>query len=196
MEKIIIPRIGKYKDKKVLLENNEVEIIDYVDDNMTEQALLSNDYREKRGYKFALIVGFIFVLFFIYSVIPGLPFSGLLLDMNEDKMTLIKDIAKAKGLDYCIWSREKHYSVEQWLRSFRDADFIITDSYHGLLFSLIFNKSFHLLRNQFRGNARFDSIAISLGVDLDKELQDYTKINQAIVEKREQSIRFLENSIQ
>ena len=119
-----------------------------------------------------------------------------ILDMNEDKMTLIKDIAKAKGLDYCIWSREKHYSVEQWLRSFRDADFIITDSYHGLLFSLIFNKSFHLFRNQFRGNARFDSIVISLGVDLDRELQDYTKINQAIVEKREQSIRFLENSIQ
>lgn len=90
MEKIIIPRIGKYKDKKVLLENNEVEIIDYVDDNMTEQALLSNDYKEKRGYKFALIVGVIFVLFFIYSVIPGLPFSGLLLDVNES--TYLKQI--------------------------------------------------------------------------------------------------------
>lgn len=119
-----------------------------------------------------------------------------ILDMNEDKITCIQDIAKTKGLDYCLWSRDKHFTVEQWLRSFRDADFVITDSYHGLLFSLVFNKNFHLFRNQFRGNARFDSIAISLGVDLDKELQDYTKINQAIIEKREQSIHFLENSIQ
>lgn len=91
VEKMIVPRLGKYRDKKVLEDVNEVEVIDFDDDpNALEQTMLSNDYKEKRGFKWALIVGSIFTLFFIYSVIPGLPFSGLLLDMSQD--TYLKQI--------------------------------------------------------------------------------------------------------
>lgn len=105
MEKIIIPKLGKYKEKKVLEDANDVEVIDYVDDYTAEQTILSNDYKEKKGYKWALIVGIIFIIFFIYSVIPGLPFSGLLLDMNED--TYLKQIFGANsyfqdGFSYMI----------------------------------------------------------------------------------------------
>ena len=81
------------------------------------------------------------------------------------------------------------------MRSFRDAEFVVTDSFHGLVFSLIFNKPFCLLRNEFRGNARFDSLAEQFGVELEKEQQNYEKINKAIVMAREQSIRFLKNNI-
>lgn len=91
VERIIVPRLGKYKEKKVLDEVNDVEIIDFNDDpNVIEQERLSNEYKEKRGYKYAMIVGILFVVFFIYSLIPGLPFSGLLLDMNED--TYLKQV--------------------------------------------------------------------------------------------------------
>ena len=91
IEKMIVPRIGKYREKKVLEQDGDVEIIDLDSDpNTIEQTMLSNDYKEKRGFKIASIVGIIFVLFFIYSVIPGLPFSGLLLDMNEK--TYLKQI--------------------------------------------------------------------------------------------------------
>lgn len=91
MEKIIIPRLGKYKDKKTLEETNEVELIDFNDsEENIEQIKLGNDYKERRGLKFALIVGIIFIVFFIYSLIPGLPFSGLLLDMNEE--TYLKQV--------------------------------------------------------------------------------------------------------
>lgn len=91
MEKIIIPKLGKYKNKKQLEETSEVEIIDMIDDpNAMEQAILSNDYKEKRGFKLASIIGILFILIFIYSVIPGLPFSGLLLDTNEN--TYLKQI--------------------------------------------------------------------------------------------------------
>lgn len=33
--------------------------------------------------KYAMITSIIFALFFIYSLIPNLPFSGMLLDMTE-----------------------------------------------------------------------------------------------------------------
>ena len=117
------------------------------------------------------------------------------LDLDEKKKETIKKIAQEKGMSYHIWQKTEHYTVEQWLRSFRDAKMVITDSYHGLVFSLIFNKQFMLLRNDYRGNARFESIAEQLGVALDKEQQDYTSVNMAIAQNREQSLRFLKSSL-
>ena len=86
IEKIIIPKLGRYNEKRVLEGTTELEIIDLD----AEEEILSNDYKEKRGFKWATIVGGIFILMFIYSVIPGLPFSGLLLDVGED--TYLKQI--------------------------------------------------------------------------------------------------------
>ena len=86
-EKMIAPRLGKYRVKKELNPLEEVEIIG---DEEIEQNALSNDYNEKKSFKVASIVSLIFILFFIYSVIPGLPGSGLLLDMSED--TYLKQI--------------------------------------------------------------------------------------------------------
>lgn len=50
------------------------------------------------------------------------------------------------------------YSVEQWLAGFRDADYVITDSFHATVFSLIFNKPFWVLDNEQRGNSRLFSL--------------------------------------
>ena len=87
IERIIAPTLGKYRVKKELNDADELEIIG---EEELEQNELSNDYNEKKGYKIASVVGMIFVLFFIYSVIPGLPGSGLLLDNNEE--TYLKKI--------------------------------------------------------------------------------------------------------
>lgn len=46
-------------------------------------------------------------------------------------------------------------SVESWIASFRDADFVITDSYHACVFSILFNKPFIVIGNKERGLARF-----------------------------------------
>ena len=81
IEKLIAPNLGKYRVKKELVNEEELEIID---DEEIEQKVLSNDFNEKRGYKAACIVAIAFVIFFIYSVIPNLPGSGLLLDYNEE----------------------------------------------------------------------------------------------------------------
>lgn len=49
-------------------------------------------------------------------------------------------------------------AVTSWLRAFIDARMVIVDSFHGVVFSLIFNKPFWVLGNQSRGNARFESL--------------------------------------
>lgn len=48
--------------------------------------------------------------------------------------------------------------VEQWLRSFDDAEFVLTDSFHGCVFSIIFRKQFLAIGNKERGLSRFHSL--------------------------------------
>ena len=48
--------------------------------------------------------------------------------------------------------------VTQWLRSFMDAKFVICDSFHGAVFSIIFNKPFLVIGNKERGMSRFNSL--------------------------------------
>ncbi|MDY9918631.1 MAG: polysaccharide pyruvyl transferase family protein [Proteiniphilum sp.] len=55
--------------------------------------------------------------------------------------------------------------VEQWLRSFSDAKFVITDSFHGTIFSLIFNKPVAVIINKDRGADRFNSLFSLLGIN-------------------------------
>lgn len=84
IEKIIVPKLGKYKDPNELL-NSEVEIRETVlDTEEQEQLKLEEEIREKKGMRNALFTTIFFILFFIYSLIPNLPFSGLLLDMEEN----------------------------------------------------------------------------------------------------------------
>lgn len=49
-------------------------------------------------------------------------------------------------------------SVESFLRGFYDAKFVVTDSFHACVFSIIFRKPFCIIGNRSRGMARFDSL--------------------------------------
>jgi hypothetical protein len=91
------------------------------------------------------------------------------LDNNPDKMKIIQDIADEHALkpfqldiidgydsSPLEW-RTKAY-VEDWIRAFYNAEFVVTDSFHGTVFSIIFNKPFFSLINYSRGGARFKSL--------------------------------------
>jgi polysaccharide pyruvyl transferase len=48
--------------------------------------------------------------------------------------------------------------VKKWLSGFAKAKFVLTDSFHGIVFSIIFGKPFAVIDNKKRGSTRFDSI--------------------------------------
>lgn len=56
-------------------------------------------------------------------------------------------------------------SVPQWLRLIRDCEYFITDSFHGCVFAIIYNKPFVCLGNDGRGNARFDTLLGTFGLE-------------------------------
>ncbi len=55
--------------------------------------------------------------------------------------------------------------IREWLAGFINAEFVLTDSFHGMVFSIIFRKPFYAIVNEGRGGARFSSIATTLGVE-------------------------------
>ena len=81
IEKIIAPRLKKYKDKEEFTKTEELIVKDI---KALEQQKIEKVYYEKRGLKIAFITAIIVIILFVYSIIPNLPYSGMLLDMEED----------------------------------------------------------------------------------------------------------------
>lgn len=79
IEKIIAPRIGKYKKEEEMV----TEQYHSFDMEEEEQKQLEQDKFEKKGLTYALVVSIIVLCCFVYSLIPNLPSSGMLLDMKE-----------------------------------------------------------------------------------------------------------------
>lgn len=84
-----------------------------------------------------------------------------ILDPNKEKRKEIKRFAKENNLKINP-TGEMHKngidSVEKWLSDIAKADYVLTDSFHGVVFSLIFNKPVKFLGNTLRGTTRFFSL--------------------------------------
>ena len=71
-------------------------------------------------------------------------------------------------------------SVEHWLASFASADFVVTDSFHGCVFSILFNRPFVVYANAERGAARFDSLLGVFGLEHHRVGADQPRIDERV----------------
>lgn len=98
--------------------------------------------------------------------------------------------------------------LENWLAGFLNSKFVITDSFHGTVFSIIFQKPFISIVNQERGASRFRSLLSKLGIesrlvesmeDFTKEMMeepiDYIDVNRKLEELKQDSLTFLTNAL-
>lgn len=94
-------------------------------------------------------------------------------------------------------------SVEEWIQSFADADFVVTDSFHGTVFSIIFRVPFITIGNEARGMARFESLLGLLGLEsrlvhmeapelpTNLEELDWEPVEQKLYKERSRATRYL-----
>ena len=68
--------------------------------------------------------------------------------------------AVKKHIEECVYP-----SVTSWLRAFMDAKMVIVDSFHGMVFSIVFNKPFVVIGNKDRGMSRFTSLLRLFGLE-------------------------------
>lgn len=94
-----------------------------------------------------------------------------ILDRSTHTDKCVDDFAKSNYLSYSY--TEDYYNastvlayprVSQWLYNISHADTVITNSFHGCVFSLILNKPFIAVGNERRGNARLVSLLESFGL--------------------------------
>ena len=97
--------------------------------------------------------------------------------------------------------------IEKWLSSIYYSDFVVTDSFHGAVFSIIFRKQFVVIGNPQRGMARMtdllgrlclESRLITKGTNIENlinETVNWDLTNMAIRKEKAQSISFLKNAL-
>jgi hypothetical protein len=140
------------------------------------------------------------------------------LDETEDKQKVISYVEQA--LNITAFSVNSKYEdstapleeriqppVETWLRGFYDADFVVTDSFHACVFSILFEKPFIVYGNKDRGMARFHSLLSIFGLENrlitnSEEIQkfiaepiDWNAVNARKKEWQEKSLNFLKNNL-
>lgn len=140
-----------------------------------------------------------------------------ILDNNSEKEKLVNEIADDQDLkvfNLALLNLDQKGNiipippVENWLRGFIDAKFIVTDSFHGTVFSILFNKPFIAIANSSRGISRFISLLrifdlenrLVLDVNnVDKLLGindiNWDKVNSILNIKRTESLSFLSQSL-
>lgn len=155
--------------------------------------------------------------------LPDAALSAYILDMDSEKEQMLAlvgsylrtdSILRLSILDYEDEGRRngtfRYPSVSRWLSVYEKGSFVITDSYHGCIFSILFNKPFVVIANHQRGLTRFVSLLSMFGLqyrivesvgDLQSRLSevlapiDYDAINVLLAEKRNAGIDFLNKSL-
>ena len=139
-----------------------------------------------------------------------------ILDWNEEKRRFIADFEKSTGKNsFSVHSRIEDWSapleeriqpgVETWLQGIRSACYVITDSFHACVFSIIFNRPFFVICNEDRGLARITSLLSMFGLEsrlihLWKSIDecdqiDWKSVNERLWVLRTKSEKYLKDSL-
>jgi len=154
-----------------------------------------------------------------YSTKKDIRLFNYVLDKSVQKEKIINEVSGYFQLDVDSIYLENNIeqlkkiktfkpSMGEWLYHFKNANFIITDSFHGTVFSIIFNKQFLTIGNKARGLTRFTSLLKALGLldrlivegnenydEIVKVKIDYNTVNEKLADLRALSKAFLKHSL-
>lgn len=88
---------------------------------------------------------------------------------------LVLKISEKLNLPVKYFDFNKTTPVEQWLAFIKNSEFVVTDSFHGFAFSLIFNRPFVQVKNA-KAQSRFESMFRLLNIE-DNSVSKEDKIN-------------------
>lgn len=127
-------------------------------------------------------------------------FAKKLAKENKCKIIYINDrLFKKAGM-----INQRHVSPEEWLYLFRNANYIVTNSFHGTAFSILLNKIFWT--NYLPGSSNVNSRILNLlsklkledriiddGASIDDTIIDYSIVNSLLNIEREKSLKYIVN---
>lgn len=134
---------------------------------------------------------------FVYSLV-----------VSEGVLAVAEKVAEKMGLPIIVKQAgskvRKEDTIEDWFAEFRDADYVVTDSFHGMVFSIIFNKPFSVVMNPSGGNERYISLLSHLGL-MERIVNGETlssnsninwqEVNLKLTDLKKTSLLFLRNNL-
>lgn len=132
------------------------------------------------------------------------------LDLTKEKLAIINRIGVERDLPIYLvgrFTKNGYPSIENWLEGIAHARYVITDSFHGTVFSIIFKSHFLTLSNPVRGDERFRSLFKALRIPnrscttIEEALEilsnglNFYEVDIDLNRMREQSTEFLWNSL-
>lgn len=146
--------------------------------------------------------------------------AHMLLDDTEQLKNGSKKIAdylgaeinyiKGKSFKFLGKTITLYNKVSQWLTYLKDAELVVTDSFHCAVFSIIFHKKFVVVANPARGIARLETLLGKVGLEdrfftniedvlksgvLDREI-DYQEVDKKLEVHRKYSMDFLRKALE
>ena len=141
-----------------------------------------------------------------------------IVEKNPEQVKIVDKISELTGLKVVHFEKIGHYKnilksaytygPESFVSLIKNAEYVITTSFHATVFSIIFNKKFWVVPHKTTGSRVTDLLAkldISDRVvntleefnkkDYNEEI-DYNKVNKILEEEREKSIKWLKDAIE
>ena len=132
---------------------------------------------------------------------------------KEKKIRLVSIMSDESESDDTTYADEVLYgkTPEEFINLIRNAEYILTDSFHGVAFSVINQKQFYVfyrkrIDTKESRNSRIDNIVRIWGLqnrlinnpksaEIGDSRIDYTKVNEKRMDFRENSLKFLANAL-
>lgn len=116
----------------------------------------------------------------------------------EEKQKAIEaaSIEGKRIVDISLRGSEPLMPIEDWLSYIKYADHVVTDSFHGCVFSILLGKQFTICANDSGGNGRLRSLFSMLGIDTSSPQIDYTIVYDKLDNLRSHSYDFLNKALQ
>lgn len=116
----------------------------------------------------------------------------------------IKEIRYSKNILKKGTGQLLDVGVEEFLSYINNAEYVVTNSYHGTIFSLLFNKNFYAVKNK-GGNVRIENLLDLLNLEkryIEKKEEtdnqsfiDYDNVERKLIELKKESKSFLDRAI-
>lgn len=140
-----------------------------------------------------------------------------MLNYNKEQIEIVRQIAETNNLkiinigedDVGIGEWDINVGPLEFLNYVKNASIVCTDSYHGSLFSINFNKQFYTFE-RFKGNDTINqndriyeileklnlSYRIVTNSDYSKQVIDFTSVNNKLKKYRKESLQYINDNIE
>lgn len=133
-----------------------------------------------------------------------------ILDKTKDKQRVVDTVCRQLNCKplYLDMISGGGTTIEGWIEGIRNSEYVVTDSFHGTVFSILSHKGFTTIINKGRGATRFDSLlgvcslegrAIACADDLQssgwQQEIDYAAVDAELEIYRKSSVSFIKEAL-